>query len=103
MKVLHVDLVIKANYLIINLDGNLSKESFKNINNMIKILKTISIKNIFINLNNVIYIDNYGKNIILYICSICKNNLGNLYIYAQNNSVLESLSCFTISKEKLLT
>ncbi len=102
MKVLDIDLAVQKGYLFINLNGSLSKDSTSKLTKMLKILKNVGIKNIIVNINNVSVIDDYGKNIILNICTICKESSGNFYIYARNKSAFESLNKLIVPREDLL-
>ncbi len=99
---LDIDLAIKKGYLFINLSGNLNKDSSSKLTKMLKILKNVGIKNIVVNINNVSNIDNYGKNIILSICTICKESSGNFYIYARNKIAFESLNKVIVPTKNLL-
>ena len=102
MKVLDIDLAVQRGYLFINLYGNLSKDSSSKLMDMLKILKNVGIKNIVVNINNVSTIDDYGKNIILNICTICKEGSGSFYIYACNKSAFESLNKLIVPRENVL-
>lgn len=83
---LNIDIEPTKGILFVRLSGKLNRKNITKLNReVISLLKTAGIKNIVFNINDLEYIDKYGKNAILNSFRICAHNKGQGFICINNN------------------
>ena len=88
---LTIDIEPTKGILFVRLKGKLERRDISKLNNeVIKLIKTAGIKNILYNINELEYIDNYGKNALKNSFIICSRNKGQRFICDKKNQLKTS-------------
>ena len=83
---LKIDIEPIKGILFVRLSGTLSKKTINKLGKeVINLQKKTGIKNIVLNIDQLDYIDNYGKNALTKSIKICKHNNGQAFICSNKN------------------